>query len=107
MAISKPSHTDEHAHDDTHEHPGVRKYVEIAVILAILTSIEVAIYYIPALKSVLVPVLLVLSAIKFLIVIGYFMHLKFDNRLFAGIFLSGLGIGIGVVLSFLALFDRF
>jgi len=39
--------------------------VRIAVTLAIITGAEVAVYYQPSLRPVIVPVLLVLSAIKF------------------------------------------
>jgi cytochrome c oxidase subunit 4 len=101
--MSVPQHKDDHEH----AHPGVRTYVEIAIILAIITSIEVAVYYIPALEDFLVYILLVLSALKFVIVVGYFMHLKFDNRLFTYVFGFGMVLGIGLVTSFLALFNRF
>lgn len=74
-----------HAHDE-HAHPSLQAYVRIAIILAIITAIEVAIYYIPAMQDVLVPALVVLSAIKFVMVVGYFMHLKFDDSLLTFIF---------------------
>lgn len=100
MAV--PQHTDDHEH----AHPGVMAYVQIAIILAIITSAEVAVYYIDAMAPYLVYTLLIMSAVKFLIVVGYFMHLKFDNRLFAGIFFFGLVVGIVIVTSFMALFDH-
>jgi len=102
MAV--PQHTDEH---QEHAHPGVMVYVQIAVILALITSAEVAVYYIEWMQPYLVYTLLIMSAIKFLIVVGYFMHLKFDNRLFAYIFFFGLVLGMGIVGSFMALFDRY
>lgn len=98
---------EQHSVDHEHAHPGVMVYVQIAIILAIITSAEVAIYYIDAMEPYLVYTLLALSAVKFLIVVGYFMHLKFDNRLFAGFFFFGLTLGIGVVCAFLALFNHF
>ena len=101
MAV--PQHQDDHEH----AHPGVRTYVEIAIILAIITSAEVAVYYISALEDYLVYILLFLSAIKFLVVVGYFMHLKFDNRMFSAFFFFGLMLGVGLVTSFMALFDHF
>jgi cytochrome c oxidase subunit 4 len=88
-----------------HAHPGWQVYAKIAVILTIITAIEVATYYID-IGSLIVWVLLVLSAVKFAIVIGYYMHLKFDNRLFTTVFLSGLFAGLTIVVAFLALFDR-
>ena len=49
-----------------HEHPGERTYIKVAVILAIITIAEVAIYYIEAWTRVLVPTLLIMSVVKFL-----------------------------------------
>ena len=71
-------------------HPSNLAYVIIAVILAVITSIEVAVYYIHALRPALVPILLALSATKFAIVAGYYMHLKFDGKLFSYMFGGGL-----------------
>jgi cytochrome c oxidase subunit 4 len=95
-----------HPRAEEHAHPGAMTYVRIAVVLAILTSIEVAVYYIEALHDFLVYILVVLSAIKFATVVGYYMHLKFDNRLLTWVFLGGLLTAMSVILSLLALFDR-
>jgi cytochrome c oxidase subunit 4 len=84
-------------HDATaHAHPTEMTYIKIAVILALITVVEVAIYYIESVSSVLVPALVILSAIKFLTVVGYFMHLKFDDKKLAGIFGSALIVSIAV-----------
>lgn len=80
----------DHAHADAHAHPSLSAYVRIAILLAIITAVEVAIYYIPAFEGVLVPTLVALSAIKFVIVVGYFMHLKFDDALLTFIFAAAL-----------------
>ena len=56
-------------HEDNH--PDLRTYVWIAIFLAIVTAVEVAIYYIPAFEGVLVPALLILSAVKFLYVVAF------------------------------------
>jgi cytochrome c oxidase subunit 4 len=77
-------------------HPGPRKYVMIAVILAIVTAAEVAIYYIPSLSSWLVPFLIVFSILKFVLVGLYFMHLKFDSRIFRRFFLVGIILAFAV-----------
>lgn len=83
-----------HANDDHAEHPSLNAYVRIAILLGIITAIEVAIYYIPAFEGVLVPMLIALSAIKFVVVVGYFMHLKFDDKLLTGIFGAALIVSI-------------
>src|SRR5262249_4556820 len=44
-----------------HAHPGAKEYLGIAVILTVITAIEVAVYYVPAMRPMLVPTLLVLS----------------------------------------------
>ncbi|GAC1409425.1 MAG: hypothetical protein NVSMB57_02060 [Actinomycetota bacterium] len=77
-----------------HSHPGPWKYIQIAFILAIITAIEVALFYLKMPKPVLVVILLALSAVKFGMVALYFMHLKFDAPIFKKLFL------IGVVLAF-------
>ena len=55
-------------------------------------------------RQILGPVLIVLSAVKFAIVVMFYMHLKFDNRLFTGMFLSGLGMATFTIIVFIALF---
>lgn len=85
-------------------HPGPAFYVLIGVILTCLTGVEVAVYYMAALKPVLVPVLVALSALKFSLVVMFYMHLRFDSRLFSGVFIAPLILGIAVVVSMIILF---
>jgi cytochrome c oxidase subunit IV len=88
-------------------HPGPRQYVAIAVVLAIITGLEVTVYYLPPLQAVLVPVLLVLSITKFSLVALWFMHLKFDSRLFSAMFIVGILVAVivfVVVLTMLRVF---
>ena len=78
---------------ELHEHPSPRKYVWVAIILAIVTAIEVAIYYIPAIADrpgLLVTSLLIFALIKFVMVGAYFMHLKYDNPAFRRFFVVGI-----------------
>lgn len=99
--------TSSHEHVDEHVHPPAMQYVLIAAVLGIITAIEVATYYIDAIASALVYILIALSVLKFSIVVGYYMHLKFDNKLFTWIFGLGLIVGGSVVLSLIAVFNRF
>ncbi len=85
--------------DGHHGHPDERAYIKIAIILATITLIEVVIYYIEALEAVLVPTLMLLSAAKFIIVVGYFMHLKFDDRRLMWIFAGGLATAFAVFIG--------
>lgn len=94
-------------HTSEGHHPGPAKYVKIAAILCVITAIEVAVFYIPALAPVLTPVLLMLSAAKFAIVAMYYMHLKFDSRLYTGFFCAGLVIAGSIMIALLGLFGKF
>ena len=88
-----------------HEHPGELTYIKVAIILAIITVVEVAIYYISDLRDVLVPALIILSVLKFLAVVSYFMHLKFDDRRLAWTFGLAMILTISVVLALDVLHD--
>ena len=79
--------------EELHDHPTPRKYVWIAIILAIITAAEVAIYYVPALEDFLVPILIAIALVKFIMVAAYFMHLKFDSKLFRRFFVTGIVLG--------------
>ena len=88
-----------------HPHPRQGEYIRIAVILVIITAIEVGVYYVEALTPLLVPILLILSAVKFALVVLFFMHLKFDNKLFSLLFTGPLLLMIGAFLALVALFS--
>ncbi len=91
-----------HGHGQTHA--SVPTYLKIAVVLTVITVIEIWVVYVPAVRPVLVPLLLVLSAAKFSLVAMYYMHLKFDSRLFTGFFGSGLAVAAAIIVSFILLF---
>jgi cytochrome c oxidase subunit 4 len=94
-------------HSEIEEHhPGPREYVQIAAILTVITSIEVAVYYVDALRDFLAYILITLSAVKFFLVVAWYMHLRFDNRLYSYFFVFGLGVAATVIISFLILFDH-
>ena len=88
-------------------HPTPAKYAGIALVLLLITIVEVWALYIEQLKSVLVPFLLVLSITKFIMVVMFYMHLKFDNRLFTWMFASCMTLAICIGLSLMALFSAF
>src|SRR5680860_691628 len=101
------------AHETTvsgggHAHPSEKTYIGVALILAALTALEVASFYLEdALGSFLIPVLLVMMVIKFPIVVGYFMPLKFDSNLFTRLFVARLLLAISVYAAALASFQFF
>jgi cytochrome c oxidase subunit IV len=99
------AHIEADAVHDPHEtHASVGFYWMIAAILGVITAMEVAIFYIPAIGSALVPSLLILSAAKFVLVVMFFMHLKFDSKVFTGVFLAGLSLAIFMVTSLVVLY---
>jgi cytochrome c oxidase subunit 4 len=91
-------------------HSTPKTYVQVALALAFITVIEVAMLSVPA---VLRPprwggvlVLLGLSALKFGMVVFFFMHLRYDHRLYIGLFVGGMMIAAGTILALLALFHE-
>ncbi|MEY3494573.1 MAG: hypothetical protein RL413_1991 [Actinomycetota bacterium] len=107
MSTATEQHTghDDHAHGESHG-ASDKQYVIIALILAALTAIEVSTYYIDF-GPLFMPTLFVLMIVKFVIVVSYFMHLKFDNKLFSYLFYSGLILAILVYAGALATFKFF
>ena len=85
-------------------HPTADVYLRVGAVLVILTVLEVGVFYVPAFHPVLVPVLLVLSAAKFTLVVMFYMHLKFDNRFFTFLFGGPLLLALVVVVSLLLIF---
>ena len=81
-------------------------YVRIAAILAAITALEVATYYID-LGALFLPSLLIMMAVKFYIVVSFFMHLRYENKLFSWVFYAGLYLAMIVYGIFLATFHFF
>jgi cytochrome c oxidase subunit 4 len=87
-----------------HEHPSWRFYLMVAAILTVITAAEVAVFYIPAMKPALAPILITLSSAKFAMVVMFYMHLKFDANVFRGVFVAPLILALLVVISLVILF---
>jgi len=99
--------SDHESHEvHVHAHPTAKKYLGIAIILTIITVIEVAIFYMPTMRPFLPPVLLTLSALKFAIVAMFYMHLKFDHRLYSWVFVVPMCFAAAIILALLALFSH-
>lgn len=103
--IDAPS-ADEHQ-APAHEHPSDRQYVKIAVILGVLTAIEVFTYFESVHRmsdAAMYALLTVLMILKFIYVVAWFMHLKFDSPIFKHIFVTGILLALGVYLVMLTAF---
>jgi cytochrome c oxidase subunit 4 len=95
-------------HEGHHEHPTWKQYKWVALVLLIITIIEVWVYYIPSFveTSFFVPSLLVMSAVKFAIVVLFYMHLKYDHRIFRALFTGPLIVAAVTIVSLLLLFGQ-
>jgi cytochrome c oxidase subunit IV len=94
-------------HDEQYElehHPQPRQYVFIGIVLAIVTAIEVGIYYLDIPAGLLVGSLLVFALIKFILVGSWFMHLKFDSRVFRMLFVAGIITALVIFTVMLVIF---
>ncbi len=96
-----PTHREEHAH------PGPRRYVQVALILSVLTGIEVELSYLPRqtdINSAVIILPLIIAAItKFTMIGMFFMHLRFDNRLFTVMFCGGLALALAAFTAVLTI----
>ena len=73
--------------DSHHTSPGYKQYIGIAVALGIITVIELWAANLPAFK---IPVLLILTVAKAALVALWYMHLKFDSRLYSALFAGAI-----------------
>jgi cytochrome c oxidase subunit 4 len=87
-------------------HPTARFYWTVGIVLSVITAIELWAYSWPFERVVVNPILLALSAVKFVMVVGFFMHLRFDHPLFRALFGFGLILTIAISLSLLLLFFK-
>lgn len=96
---SLSAHAD-HGHDESKFHV----FVRVAMLLAIITGVEIVVIYLPLAKWFIVTTLVVLSAVKFLYVIFIFMHLRWDKVFCTILFFIGLILAGGTMWALLALF---
>jgi cytochrome c oxidase subunit 4 len=81
-------------------------YIKIALILAAITALEVSTYYVDF-GPLFMPSLMIMMVVKFVMVVSYFMHLKFDSKIFSFLFYTGLGLALFVYIVALATFKFF
>ncbi|MPY92273.1 MAG: cytochrome C oxidase subunit IV [Acidimicrobiia bacterium] len=116
-STAQPAHTPAgtsggHLTDDHAEHPAHPSdwtYVKVALVLGVLTGIEVFTYFRSVLDwgRLLMPALLVLMAVKFYLIAAYFMHLKFDSKVLRRMFGMGLALALSVYIIALLAFQFF
>jgi cytochrome c oxidase subunit 4 len=79
-------------------------FVQIAMLLAVITGLELVTVYMPFVRWLLFSVLVVLSTVKFMFVIFYFMHLRWDRLFCTILFFIGLVLAGGTMWALLKLF---
>jgi cytochrome c oxidase subunit 4 len=103
--MSSPAATTAPAHDHGHDANKFHIYVQIAMLLAVITGVEIIAVYLPFAKWLIVTALVVLSAVKFMFVIFYFMHLRWDKPFCTILFFIGLVLTAGTMWALLTLFS--
>jgi cytochrome c oxidase subunit IV len=89
-------------------HASLKTYIQVALILGIITAVEVATLYVPGIpKHLLVASLLAMSVVKFVLVVGFFMHLKYDGPIMRAMFIGPLVLSILIILAIMALFGAY
>ena len=89
-------------------HATVATYLRVAVVLAIITAVEIGSLYIPGFpRQALVAFLIVMSVAKFALVVAFFMHLRYDNKILTALFVGPLMIAGIIILALMALFSAF
>lgn len=83
------------AQNGHNEHP---KYMWIFLWLAVLTAIEVAVFFLNMPKVILIILLIGLACAKAILVAAYFMHLKFEKRTLAVIVITPFLICVFLVI---------
>jgi len=95
------------AESELAHHPSPREYVKVAIVLAVATGAEVGLFYMNLPHALFVLLLLFFAAIKFSLVVLWFMHLRFDSQVFRRLFLLGLSLATAVYLIVLSIFGIF
>jgi len=93
----------------SHDHagPSVATYIKVAILLTIITALEVGVIYIRRLTPILFPLLIVMATAKFTLVALFFMHLRYDPRSLRFLFLGPLIVAILLAIALATLTGAF
>ena len=82
--------------------------MKVGLFLTVLTALEVWAYYVPAFVAshFFVPALLIMSAVKFATVVMFYMHLKYDHRLFRALFTGPFIVAALSLIGLMFLFGK-
>ncbi|HSK92388.1 MAG TPA: cytochrome C oxidase subunit IV family protein [Euzebyales bacterium] len=90
-------------HEEHADHPDSSQYIVIGIILAVFTAIEVAISFASVPVSIAVPALIILTVLKFVLVVLWFMHLRFDSGWYRRMFVFGLAVALAIYAATISL----
>jgi cytochrome c oxidase subunit IV len=90
-------------------HPKPREYVLIAVVLVVITAVEVGASYLDGdiSDNLLIAALAIMAAVKFYLVVMWYMHLRTDLKIFRRMFVTGLLLATAVYVIALASLHAF
>ena len=101
------------AHDDHQaahgDHPTAATYFKVGIVLTAITVAEVWAYYVPslvAMRGLFISLLLILSAVKFFTVVMFYMHLKYDHKLFRFLFTGPFMVAGLTMIGLMFLFGK-
>ena len=86
----------------TEKHPN---YLLIFILLAVFTLTETLVSYIPQ-EAIKFPILVVISVVKVLLVLLYFMHLMFDSKVFRYFFIGACVIAVPLILTIIIVMPK-
>ncbi len=94
-----------HEPSTAHAQPGPATWIRVLVLLTVATVLEVLTYVFEAnLGALTAPILILFAIVKFVLVVAYYMHLKFDNRILTGIFVWGMVIAVSIFAAMAAIY---
>jgi cytochrome c oxidase subunit 4 len=96
-AVAVPAGQEAVPAEEHADHPDVKQYVMIAVILVIVTALEIATSYVDTGHTNWIIIALgAMAIVKFVLVTGWYMHMKTDHPLFRRFFIIGI-VGASIV----------
>jgi cytochrome c oxidase subunit 4 len=92
--------------DHSDEEQKYHAFINLALVLAAITGIELVLVYLPINGTFIFATLVSLSLFKFFSVIAWFMHLLYDKLILTLAFGTGLSIASGTVVALMFIMDR-
>ncbi len=107
MAHHAQGNADSAASHAAHNSPSTRTYINIFIVLFVVTAIEVGASYLSDFGVPVwgeIAVLVLLAALKGLLVVMFYMHLRFDSRWFIFLFSAAMVLATVGLVAFMILF---